>query len=66
MWDKLFGGAITVPDCGSIDLPGSSPQAAFFRLFNNSKVSQYIRTKPLDLRKAQYALMHICLYSTFP
>jgi hypothetical protein len=50
MWDEITGGAITVPDCGSIDLEGFSSQAAFF----NKSGSRGIRTEPLDLRKARY------------
>jgi hypothetical protein len=49
MWDEITGGAITVPDCGSIDLEGFSSQAAFF----NKSGSRGIRTEPLDLRKAR-------------
>ena len=52
MWAEMSGGAITVPDCGSIDLPGSSPQAAFF----NKSGNRSIQTQPLDLRTAKYAL----------
>jgi hypothetical protein len=49
IWNEMSGGTITVPDCGSIDLPGSSSQAAFF----NKTGRRSIQTEPLDIRTAR-------------
>ena len=51
-WSHLSHGSVTVPDCGSIDLPGYSEQAAFFSSGSSSD-SRYIETVPLDLTTAK-------------
>ena len=48
-WMSLTGGAVKVPDCGGINLPGYSRQAAFFSLAG----TRSIETRDLDLRAAQ-------------
>ena len=49
MWSTLLGGKIVVPDCGSIDVAGYSPEAAFF----NQRGQRIMTTRPLDLRKTE-------------
>lgn len=48
-WAAISGGTFRTPDCGSIDLPGYSSQAAFFSLSGR----RYIQTQLLDLTSAQ-------------
>ena len=45
-WQTISGGSIQTPDCGSIDLPGFSSEAAFFY----GSGTRYIETIGLDLR----------------
>jgi reelin len=48
-WAKFSGGSVRTPDCGSIDVPGYSSQAAFFFL----DADRYIQTQSLDLIDAK-------------
>ena len=48
-WLNITGGEIDTPDCGGIDVPGYSSQAAFF----SEKGLRSLTTKPLDLEQAK-------------
>jgi reelin len=47
-WASIWGGAFLTPDCGSIDLPGFSSQAAYFQQHG----TRSIQTQSLDLSQA--------------